>query len=224
MTYLYEAIKPTRIYIKQCSHCNKRYMGKSVKDNITSYKGSGVVWTRHLKKYNATSVHIWNSDWFCDKSIAEYALSLSKEHDITESDEWFNIRDEDGLMGGNVGSIGNNKRRKTMLDSRWKESVGLVANIKRSNTLKNVMNDPTWKSTKGIEKRNKQSLIQNDPIWKSTKGIEKRNKASQSISKVKNDLNWKSVNYKSCEYCYLNWIDPANYSRWHGDRCKMKGR
>lgn len=101
--------------------------------------------------------------------------------------------------------------------------MGAASNAKRISTLKTVANDPLWKSTKGVEKSNKLSSLQNDPLWKSTKGVEKRNKASKSISKIKTSLPWKTANYKRCDHCHLDWIDPANYARWHGDKCKMKG-
>jgi len=38
---IYKDIKPTRLYIKKCSHCELKYYGKSESVNIESYKGSG---------------------------------------------------------------------------------------------------------------------------------------------------------------------------------------
>lgn len=50
MTYLYESLKrPTRLYIKQCPHCNLKYFGKTHYENIERYFGSGKRWLNHLK-------------------------------------------------------------------------------------------------------------------------------------------------------------------------------
>jgi hypothetical protein len=100
MNYLYESISPTRLYIKECSHCSMKYFGKTVSKNIESYRGSGKRWTRHLKKHNANSVHVWNSDWYYDTSISRFALKFSRLNRIVESKQWANMKEEDGLIGG----------------------------------------------------------------------------------------------------------------------------
>lgn len=100
MTYLYEAIKPTRLYIKKCSHCNLKYFGKTRKTDICSYSGSGKKWKRHLEKYKASSIHLWNSDWYNDTSISRFAIKFSRINKIVESDSWANLKEENGLDGG----------------------------------------------------------------------------------------------------------------------------
>lgn len=100
MNYLYEALeKPTRLYIKQCPHCGLKYFGKTVKKEIEKYQGSGVHWSRHLKKHNVEPKHLWNSDWYYDTSITRFALRFSKLNKIVESDSWANATDETGLGG-----------------------------------------------------------------------------------------------------------------------------
>jgi hypothetical protein len=53
MDYLYTHIEHTRLYIKQCSHCDLKYFGKSVRRDIEDYEGSGIKWKNHLKKHEA---------------------------------------------------------------------------------------------------------------------------------------------------------------------------
>lgn len=100
MTYLSESIQPTRIYHKRCSHCDLNYLGKTTAKDIEKYPGSGLTWSKHLKEHNAVSIHMWNSEWFYDKSIVEYALNLSEELNIVESERWANEKFENGLDGG----------------------------------------------------------------------------------------------------------------------------
>jgi len=130
MNYLLEAITPTRIYHKQCSHCGKNYMGKTISKNIEAYKGSGVDWTKHLKEHNAKSIHIWNSDWFYDTSIVEYALGLSKQYNIVESDDWFNAKAENGLDGGPLDPLSIIKMKSTNLQKYGFENVFEVEAVK----------------------------------------------------------------------------------------------
>ena len=115
MKYL-SAIKPTRIYIKKCSHCDKQYLGKTTNKNVKSYKGSGTHWTKHLEENNADSVHVWNSDWFFDTSVVEYALGLSEQHNIVESEDWFNAKTENGLDGGPLDELSIIKQKATNVE------------------------------------------------------------------------------------------------------------
>jgi hypothetical protein len=100
MNYLYEAIKPTRLYIKQCPHCGLKYFGKHSGQDIEKYPGGGKYWSRHLKKHEVEPVHLWNSDWYYDTSISRFALKFSHINKIVESDIWANLKLENGLDGG----------------------------------------------------------------------------------------------------------------------------
>lgn len=101
MTYLYEALdKPTRLYIKKCSHCGLKYFGKTVSEDIENYKGSGIRWQRHLKKHHAKSIHLWSSDWYYNTSIVRFATKFSNINKIVESKEWANLIPENGINGG----------------------------------------------------------------------------------------------------------------------------
>jgi hypothetical protein len=204
MTYLYEAIKPTRIYHKQCSHCGLNYLGKTVRDEIENYTGSGVYWQNHLKKHNAESIHIWNSNWFYDTSIVDYALDLSEKLNIVESKEWANAVPEDGLGDGGP----TNKGRK--LSPQWRENI--------ASSVSQTKNSTEWKETVGKEAREKDRKIKNDPIWRETVGRPSWEVSKKKQIDTKSDPIWKSNNSKTCEHCGKK-CDIGNYNRWHGDRC-----
>ena len=155
MNYLYEALpKPTRLYIKRCSHCDLKYFGKYSGKNIEKYTGSGTYWTRHLNKYNANQIHLWNSDWYHNTSIVRFALKFSHINKIRESKHWANQINEDGLGGwdlvnasgkniygynGKTPNVSDNFKRgletfrKNLEDEEWnfnyrkKLSIGLKA-------------------------------------------------------------------------------------------------
>lgn len=97
---IYIPITPTRLYIKKCSHCDVKYFGKTTSDNVENYIGSGKKWKNHLKKHNATSIHLWNSDFYTDTSISRFALKFSRLNKIVNSDMWANLKEENGIDGG----------------------------------------------------------------------------------------------------------------------------
>lgn len=94
--------KPTRLYVKRHRLTGMRYFGKTVREDIYEYAGSGTYWTRHINKHGIDhTVTDWVSDWFYDvEEIKDFALSFSELFDIVESDEWANKKPEDGLDGG----------------------------------------------------------------------------------------------------------------------------
>jgi hypothetical protein len=185
MDYLYEPIRPTRLYIKQCSHCDLKYFGKTISENVETYPGSGLKWSVHLAKHDAVSIHLWNSDWYYDTSITRFALKFSKINKIVESKIWANLKDENGLDGGGPGELGKIKLSETRRSIEWKESVGYEAAKKCSETKRSN----EWKTKTGNAAARKSSITQNDPAWKETKGKEK---VIKDLEK-KHDLEWKST-------------------------------
>jgi hypothetical protein len=124
MNYLYEALdKPTRLYIKQCPHCGLKYFGKTVVENIEQYKGSGTRWRRHLEKHGVEPVHLWNSDWYYDKSISRFALKFSRINRIVESNKWANLAEENGINGGNVLLSKTDDEIKEIINKRSESSI-----------------------------------------------------------------------------------------------------
>lgn len=231
MNYLYEAIQPTRLYIKQCSHCKLKYFGKTVSSDIESYPGSGAYWSAHLEKHNAKPIHLWNSEWYYDKSITRFALKFSKINKIVESDSWANLKEEDGLDGGGPGELGKIKLSETRRSKEWKENIGIKAAKKCSDTKMSTewkllvgneaakkcsitQNDPVWKATVGKEKVRKDLEKKYDPIWKATVG----KSAKEKELATKNDPIWKeNVGVLAAKKC----SDTKNSSKWKETKGKV---
>lgn len=223
-----------------------KYFGKSVRDDIEKYLGSGKHWLRHVNKHGKEHVITeWISDWFYDKeNIKEFALKFSRDNNIVESDCWLNLKPEDGLNGGSLSEsgknkisntlklkiindeehrknreIGNVKRMRTVNSKEWRETVGHKSFEKQSESIKRTMNTQEWKETRGASRSIKMSKLQNDPVWKETIGKQTRLKQSQSVSRTINDEEWKKKHFKNCPVCN-KYCDPGNFSRWHGDKCR----
>lgn len=102
-------MKPVYLYVKQHDVTGMLYFGKTVRNDVDMYMGSGVVWTRHIKKHGKTHVKtLWVSEPFNNRDdLVEFALFFSKEFNIVESKEWANLVEENGLAGGltRVGAV-----------------------------------------------------------------------------------------------------------------------
>jgi hypothetical protein len=79
------SFKPTRLYIIKIK--DLWYFGKTVKEDIVGYYGSGTVWKDKIKKYGTKAVeHVWHSDWYYDPiELQLVAIQFSLENDIVNS-------------------------------------------------------------------------------------------------------------------------------------------
>jgi hypothetical protein len=173
---IYTPITPTRLYQKKCSHCELKYYGKHTGQDIESYQGSGEYWQSHLKKHNATVIHICNSDWFYDTSIVEVAIKFSNDNNIVESDNWANMKPENGLDGGFQEVT--KKRLELMKDPDWRINIGIpskekekITKIKngtlgKNNTEKMVA---TRKSNGSYDRNNTPEAIEKSNATKASK-------------------------------------------------------
>jgi hypothetical protein len=95
-----DRFQPTRLAIKELNGI--KYFCKSITEDIVSYPGSGKVWKYRIKKYGKQNIKtLWVSDWYYDPyEIQRIALGFSEENQVVESDEWANMKPEDGLDGG----------------------------------------------------------------------------------------------------------------------------
>lgn len=98
--------KPTYLYIKTHNKTGLKYFGKTSTKDPYKYKGSGKRWKRHIKKhgYNCSTEIIGH--YLNEEECKNAAIKFSKEHNIVESEEWANLKEENGIDGGNFGEVG----------------------------------------------------------------------------------------------------------------------
>jgi len=96
------SFKPTYLYIKTHQTTGLKYFGKTTNDPYRYY-GSGVYWLRHLKEhgYKIDTKVLGLFDNY--KECKEFAINFSIKENIVESNEWANLRIENGLDGGDTG-------------------------------------------------------------------------------------------------------------------------
>ena len=98
-------MKKVKIYLKIHRITGKKYVGKTTEDDVYRYQGSGKYWLRHIKKhgYNCDTVVLFESDNI--KEVEAFALKYSEENNITKSDDYLNLKSENGLDGNPKGIV-----------------------------------------------------------------------------------------------------------------------
>lgn len=109
--------KPSRLYINRILRESGQYIyyfGKSWREDLQKYCGSGVIWSDYVNKYNNVE-QVWLSDWYNDPlEIQQVAIRFSLENAIVESDIWANLKIENGIDGGLITDATRDKISRTM--------------------------------------------------------------------------------------------------------------
>ena len=123
-----------KLYIKIHNKTGLKYFGKTSREDVYNYKGSGKYWSRHIKKhgYDVTTI-ILKEFKETDGRIVEYAMTFSKIFNIVSSNTWANLMDENGRDGNTSAGVSGNKN--PMYGK--KHSVESIEKNKISNSGKN---------------------------------------------------------------------------------------
>jgi hypothetical protein len=184
--------KPTFLYIKQHKITGLKYFGKTTGKNPIKYLGSGTYWTRHLEKHGKLVDTIWYKLFTNKKELQEFALNFSIENNIVESNEWANLKPEDGLRGGGVKGIKitpHTEEHKKKISEGVQESNLKLGKVRKPKVLKG-------RSTGGW-------------VWSEE---DKKNHSLWQVGVPKRRM--------CCIHCKVEG-GIANILQWHGDKCKM---
>ena len=155
------------LYVKEHNKTGLKYFGKHkvCSESVYDYSGSGTKWLEHLQEYgDDVTTHIVGKWDVNDPELVYAALSISEYFNIVESNEWANMKPENGLDGGfehlNDGSPEHIERAK----KGRKIANENGAQEKALQRLKELRENEEWYS-KVIEKRKKtlQKYYENNP-------------------------------------------------------------
>lgn len=204
-----ENFRPTRLYIKELAGI--KYFGKSVKEDIDKYLGSGTIWKDRIKKYGKENIKtIWVSDWFyCPYYIQQFALMLSEINQIVESDDWANYRPEDGLAGGRVSTTFSKGRK----DTRTPETKAIAAK-KASEKLRGM------KKPDGFGEKVRQRTL-GSTLTESTKEKMKDAWSDERRTKQRERTRRQNLNRPTltCPHCKFESNNTGAMRRYHFDNC-----
>lgn len=92
------------LYVKTHNVTRLKYFGKTTRHDPISYPGSGKYWKRHLTKHGCNFTTDIIGEFDDPAACQEIALKFSIDNDIVNSDDWANLREENGLDGAPVGN------------------------------------------------------------------------------------------------------------------------
>ncbi len=146
--------KPTALYVKECDHCGKRYFGKTTAiDRLHSYKGSGKLWKLHLDRHKSSWTTKVCGVFNDNKRLQSYALEFSTTNKIVESDDWFNLKPETGLDGGDNGNKeGQRKGGSSAMSKMHAEGRFNHGQRNRENGLMKAVQNRQFKCSCGIQR------------------------------------------------------------------------
>lgn len=103
-----------KLMIKVHRRTKLKYLCVTSKKNWKSYKGSGIYWKSHLKKYGSNIKTILIFESLSIEKISELGLFYSEKYNIVESDDWANLIPENGyntnILIGKQGIINYNNK------------------------------------------------------------------------------------------------------------------
>ena len=112
------------LYVKTHNKTGLNYLGKTTKDPL-KYKGSGKWWKRHIEKHGNDVTTIVVSQFECEDECNNFALILSRDLNIVDSERWANLIVENGKDGAPVGHDGHSftdeqrEKMSTSSKERW---------------------------------------------------------------------------------------------------------
>lgn len=158
-----------------------------------------MIWLKRVKKYGKESINtLWISDWFtCPQHIQDFALMFSEHNRIVESDEWDNLKPENGLTGGRNGICKSSTRIKISISNKGKKYSDEINSKKARHGSNNGMY--------GVRRFGKDSPHYNKSHTEFTKNILK--------------IKAKNRERLVCPHCgKIN--DSSNSRKHHFDKCK----
>lgn len=228
------------LYIKRHNITGLKYLGYTKRKNFHSYTGSGKYWKLHLDKHGKTyTTEILLKTENYDE-IKQTGKFFSKLWNVAKSDEWANLKPEEGDGGFDneymikislekygtfhhlQSEVCMDKLRSTNMSRygtayssqnpvvKQKQIATLIERYGVDNPLKNENIKDKVKST-CLSRYGFENPMQNTEI---------STKVKKSVSQTKASPEWKKSQLTNCEYCRLD-ISFGNYTKWHGPKCLL---
>ena len=205
------------------------------------YKGSGHIWKKHLKKHgdDITTDLIYETDDYDD--FKRVAIEKSHEYNIVESNEWANLRLEEGTGGDTVsnrtwitdGTIDKYVYKDSEIPEGWmKGRSNCVFNDPKKQRMFGSLADFKLRGEKIKESWANGKFDHRDHSKCGTRGDDNPSKRPEVREKIRNAALKDSVNRSKnakeslnrtgeCPHCNVV-VRLANLHRWHLDNCKYK--
>jgi len=166
------------IYIYKKTHniTGLKYLGKTVSKDPHAYKGSGVHWTRHIKKYGYDVTTEIIRECQTEKELIEWGLYYSQLWNVVESKDWANLREEAGPKGS------WSKESKEKLSNTKKKELSKLSKEELADRMKNSCSSKKSWTAERIEKISKANTGKKRSVESRKKQMQTRKILSENMS------------------------------------------
>ncbi len=227
------------LYVKTHNITGLKYLGFTSSKDPHKYIGSGTYWKLHLKKHGTDYTTTILQETTSKTTISELGTHYSSLWNITESDEWANLKPETGEGGFFLTEESHKKRVNTRIkkygtaNTNTPESISKALETRKKNGTLNVQTPEVVAKT--IATKQKNGTTNTVTAESVAKGIEtkrkngtlgKNNITPESIAKqleTKRIRGTLSVPKKKVECPHCNLVGGSSQmKRWHFDNCRLK--
>jgi len=178
------------LYIKQCSHCNLKYFGKTKRDPYR-YKGSGAYWSNHLKTHKCKSVTLEAYPFDNQQEATSFALTFSENNSIVESSLWANLKYENARDGGSEHLSEISREKISKAHSGKILSAETKKRISENHACINGRNNPMYnkkhkkESIEKMKNNRRTQFGETNPFYGKTHSEETKKKISETKKRNK---------------------------------------
>jgi hypothetical protein len=221
------------LYVKTHNKTGKKYLGKTTAKDPYKYQGSGKYWKLHLKQhgYDCTTEIIHESEDAL--IIKEKGIYYSQLWNIVESNEWANLKEEQGDGGAVIHTPESNKKRSESMkgrifsdEHRKKLSEANKGKYFHSPEVKAAAAKKASEKLKGKKKPHgfgeKISKIHKNKIMSDSSKekmklawTDERKEKQSALSKLHNSLR----PIITCPHCGKQGKNKGNMTRYHFENC-----
>jgi len=212
-------MRPTYLYVKTHRITGMKYFGKTTKSDPMKYNGSGIYWKKHLAKYGYEIDTEILGLFIDEQECIDFAVDFSIKNKITESNEWANLKDENGLDGSPVGVKFTEEHKEKIRQSRYgkcfnpftektREKMSAAAKIKIKKQIEEGKSAfQGEQGSKLAKERNKRLSAEGKHNFQQTgwvsavdpQGITRRITKEQYWTQTGNKETWEFVNQSTAE-------------------------
>jgi len=189
------------LYKKTHNKTGLQYLGKTQKDPF-KYKGSGKDWLPHLREHGYDVTTEVLKECQTKEELNIWGRYYSELWEVATSSSWANRIPETGGLDSQTASASNLKR------------VEAGSHHLQGGRIQRRL----------VENGTHPFLGDSNPVHAQIKNrthhfLDKEWQRNKTDSQLKNGTHSSQIK-KTCEICGKT-VDTANYSRWHGNKCRM---
>jgi hypothetical protein len=200
------------LYVKTHNKTGLKYFGKTTRKDFEKYLGSGKYWRRHLQVHGKDFATELIASFDSEQECCEFAIKFSIDNDIVSSEEWANLKEENGLDGSPKGIKLSESHKHKISESligrsspkslQTKEKMSIAAKVRVQKIIEMGMNPFQGEHGSELAKNRNKRLIENGShnFQKSTLVVDK----SGNRKNISTDLFWSQTGTKEdWEYVHI---------------------